>query len=122
MRKLTYTAFVAFVASVSTVLVLALLAPAPERDGLPGDTAAGAEYTLAEVARHSSDGSCWLAIEEDVYDLTAYLPQHPAPPQVLFGWCGREATEGMRTKGYGRDHSQAAWALLDRYRIGALAD
>jgi len=60
-------------------------------------------------------------IEGKVYDISAYIPEHPTPASVLTSWCGKEATEGMRTKGYGRDHSPTAWRMLDDYLVGDLA-
>lgn len=59
-----------------------------------------------------------MVIEGKVYDLSAYVPKHPTPPTVLVPWCGKEATKGMRTKGYGNDHSQFAWNALAEYLIG----
>ena len=115
MNKLAYTMFIAFCASVATLIIVATLAPNTEmraREGL---------YSLDEIAQHASVDSCWMAIEGRVYDISDYLPRHPTPASVLLPWCGREATEGMRTKGYGRNHSPAAWALLDDYAIGAMA-
>jgi len=114
-RRLTYTAFVAFWACVMTLLVTDRLVSTS-----PNEALALPEYTLAQVAEHASDADCWMAIEGKVYDLSTYLPQHPAPPSVITSWCGKEATEGMRTKGYGRDHSQAGWALLEQFLIGEL--
>ena len=118
MKKLTYSAFVAFWSSVATLLITAALAP---------DRPVGAEqsepgYTLAEIEQHADEGSCWIAVEGSVYDVTEYLPRHPASPGILLEWCGREATAGMRTKGYGRDHSPAAWSQLDAYRIGTVVE
>lgn len=115
MRRLTYTAFVAFWACVMTLLISDRLVstPADEPVALPS-------YTLAQVAAHAGPEDCWIAVESKVYDISAYLPQHPAPLSVLTAWCGREATEGMRTKGYGRDHSPAGWALLQQFLIGKL--
>lgn len=122
MKKLCYSAFVAFWASIATLLALQVLAtdraPAASGAGTKGDTAT--TYSLEEVARHDDAKSCWFAIEGAVYDVTDYIPQHPTPPSVLHNWCGKEATEGMRTKGYGRDHSPAAWEQLEDYRIGDL--
>jgi cytochrome b involved in lipid metabolism len=117
MKKLTYTAFVAFCASVATLLIVAALAP--ERPEGEPDTA---RYTLAEIGEHAFEDSCWIAVEGGVYDVTEYLSMHPTRRSVLLEWCGREATEGMRTKGYGRDHSAAAWASLENFRIGTLDD
>ena len=117
--KLTFAAFVAFWASVATVLTLSALAPqtvAEEgAETLP-------EIDAATLAEHASLDSCWMAIEGKVYDFTNYVPQHPTPPFVMEPWCGREATEGMRTKGYGRDHSPAAWAMMEPYLIGTFVD
>jgi len=86
------------------------------------DTEALPEFTLADIAEHDTLESCWMAIEGKVYDFTDYIPEHPTPPFVMEQWCGREATEGMRTKGYGRDHTPAAWAMMEPYLIGTLVD
>lgn len=117
MRKVTYTAFVAFWASALTLLVVNYLQPesAEATDDLP-------VVTLAELAMHASESDCWMAIGGTVYDLTEYIPDHPTPPAIITAWCGKEATEGMRTKGYGRDHSPAAWAQLEDYVVGRLAE
>jgi hypothetical protein len=118
-RKLTYTAFVAFWSVLLTLLLVHWLAP--EAGDSPAEGPVNG-YTLAEVARHADIDDCWMAVEGRVYDLTAYIPRHPAPTSIMVAWCGSEATEGMRTKGYGRDHSASAWARLERYAIGELAE
>lgn len=117
--RLTFAAFVAFWASVATILTLSSLTP---RSLAEADDASLPEIDAATLAEHSSLEDCWMAIEGTVYDFTDYVPQHPSPPFVLEPWCGREATEGMRTKGYGRDHSPAAWAAMESYRIGVYTD
>jgi cytochrome b involved in lipid metabolism len=116
MKKLTFAAFVAF--WVSTAAILTLSGLAPEAAGQPESELR--TISLTELAEHDRQDSCWMAIEGRVYDLTDYIPLHPTPPVVLLPWCGVEATEGMRTKGYGRDHSAAAWGMLDAYLIGVL--
>lgn len=114
MNKLVYTAFVAFWAGVASLLAVNALVPPP------AVAAQEKAYTLTEVAKHASLDDCWLAIEGAVYDVTAYVPNHPAPPTVLADWCGKEATEGMQTKGYGRPHSHMAWEMLETYRVGVV--
>lgn len=61
-----------------------------------------------------------MAIGGEVYELTAYLPQHPAPPSVILPSCGTDATRAYNTKNRGRPHSPYAASLLERYRIGRL--
>ena len=81
---------------------------------LAGDGAVAADkfYTLAEVARHASAGDCWMAMDAQVYDFSAYLPRHPADPSLMLDWCGKEASEAYRTKTKGRPHSAYADQLL----------
>ncbi len=83
--------------------------------------AAVKKYSLGEVAVHGSEGDCWMAIDGLVYDITAYLPDHPSEPELILPWCGREATQAWQTKGKGRPHSSRANQLLEKYRIGALS-
>jgi len=78
-------------------------------------------YTLGEVAAHNRKEDCWMAIRGAVYDLTAYLPQHPSRLDVILPSCGTEATVAYNTKNLGRPHSSFADKLLHRYRIGTLA-
>jgi len=117
MKKIALVAFTAFWSVVGTLLGVSALLPAPQvqaQDELP-------VITLEELAAHAGVDDCWMAIEGKVYDFSAYVPMHPAPPAIMADWCGKEATEGMRTKGYGRDHSPAAWAMMDPYLVGTLA-
>lgn len=92
-------------------------APGTAADGRPPANV----ITVAEVARHADSRSCWMAIRGQVYDLTAYLPLHPADPTVLTRHCGREASQAYATKDHGRPHSPWADQLLEKYRIGPLA-
>ncbi len=116
MKKIAFAAFIAFWSSVLTLLAVDALSPPTVAEGeeLP-------VFTLDEVAERDTLENCWVAIEGKVYDLSDYIPNHPTPPSVIKPWCGQEASEGMRTKGYGRDHSAAAWGMLDDYLIGRLA-
>jgi len=129
MRKLIFSAFVAFWSVLATLLLLHALAPeaGTDRQQPAEDSDRNAaedeppRYALSDIALHAALDDCWIAVEGQVYDITDYIPRHPAPDDVLQAWCGRDATEGMRTKGKNRDHSARAWRMLERYRIGSLA-
>lgn len=118
MKQLAFAAFVAFWASVATLGALWGLTP-PAISATEEDSAV---FTAAEVAEHATPEDCWMIIEDNVYDFSDYIPTHPAPPGVMGPWCGKEATEGMRTKGYGNDHSDRAWGMMADYRIGVFAE
>ena len=62
-----------------------------------------------------------MAIRGGVYDLSAYLPEHPSRPELVLPWCGKEATEAYNTKTKGRPHSPYSDELLNKYRIGKFA-
>lgn len=115
MKRFLFAAFIAFLSSAATIGLLGRLAPEP-RPGAAEERAVSAE----ELARHGTAGDCWLAVEGGVYDVTSYVPSHPAPPRVLTDWCGREATEAFLTKGAGRPHGEEARALLETFRVGSL--
>ncbi len=119
-----FATFLAFWSSVATIATPQAMGPAAAPI-VPADGASGAAetaYTLEQVAEHRTLDDCWMAIEGVVYDFSACVPSHPTPAFMLEQWCGREATEGMRTKGYGRDHSPAAWALMKGYRVGVVVN
>jgi cytochrome b involved in lipid metabolism len=72
--------------------------------------------TLEEVARHNNANSCYMVIDGNVYDVTAYIPRH-ANNQILDG-CGKDASLMF---GRERKHAVKGRALLPEYIIGTLA-
>ncbi|KIZ40251.1 MULTISPECIES: cytochrome b5-like heme/steroid binding domain-containing protein [Rhodopseudomonas] len=102
------------------VMVLAfwagdVLSPHAEQ---PAAISASRDITSAELAKHATPQDCWMAIRGQVYDLSAYLPDHPSRPQIIEPWCGKEATQAYDTKTKGRPHSKEADDLLPKYRVG----
>ena len=78
-------------------------------------------YGKADLARHATAEDCWMAIRGGVYNLTAYLPEHPARPELVMPWCGKDATDAYNTKTKGRPHAPYADELLANYKIGKQA-
>lgn len=114
MRKLFYVLTAAFWIAVAGFWIANLLVPGADTAA----TAAEREIGAAELANHAVPQDCWMAIRGNVYDITAYLPDHPSRPSIIEPWCGKEATEAYDTKTKGRKHSSEADALLPKYRIG----
>src|SRR5690242_3032626 len=52
-------------------------------------------YTLAEVATHKNNSSCWTAINGKVYDLTSWINRHPGGPERILNICGTDATDAF---------------------------
>jgi cytochrome b involved in lipid metabolism len=83
--------------------------------------AAEKSSTMDEVANHASAKDCWIVMEQKVYDVSSYIPKHPAPEAAVIKYCGKNADHGWKTKDNENAHSRSAAQLLRRYEIGSLA-
>lgn len=70
-------------------------------------------YTAAEVATHKNGLSCWLILDNKVYDVTTFIAKHPGGDAIL-KWCGRDATQ-MFAK-----HPESAKEMKEKFYIGDL--
>ncbi|EFJ44449.1 hypothetical protein VOLCADRAFT_106432 [Volvox carteri f. nagariensis] len=71
-------------------------------------------YTLADVKVHTNDKSCWLVVHGKVYDVTAFLEEHPGGYDIILSSTGKDATQDFEEIG----HSNSAKKLLEKYLIG----
>lgn len=74
-------------------------------------------YSMAEVATHASAESCWSVIDGRVYDLTAWVSQHPGGERVILSICGVDGTAAFRGQ-HGTAQVQAD--ILVNYEIGSV--
>ncbi|KAG6617053.1 cytochrome b5 [Phytophthora cinnamomi] len=85
----------------------------------PAETALK-EFTLEDVAPHNSAEDCWMVIRDDgirkVYDVTAFLDDHPGGPEIMVDVAGQDATDEFEDIG----HSNDARAQLKQYEIGKI--
>ncbi|CRG82780.1 L-lactate dehydrogenase (cytochrome) [Talaromyces islandicus] len=47
----------------------------------------------AEVSKHNSKESCWIAVRGKVYDVTDFLDEHPGGARVILNCAGSDATD-----------------------------
>lgn len=85
-------------------------------------------FTTAEVAKHDAADDCWTIIEDNVYDLTSYIPNHPGGVEDIVMACGtdgtslfteRKTTDGDKV-GSGKPHSASAESQLAKLKIGVI--
>jgi cytochrome b involved in lipid metabolism len=77
--------------------------------------------TMAEVAKHPDQNSCWMVIEGNVYDVTSYIPEHQGGNAILMG-CGKDATQMFNSRpNDGTPHGSRAKSMLSGFQIGILA-
>ena len=94
-----------------------ILPPSPPMKEDPVKT----EFTMTEVGMHNIEDDCWLVIDNNVYDVTDWIPLHPGKLAILEG-CGKDATGLFETRpmGSGTPHSQRARDIREDYYIGEL--
>lgn len=90
--------------------------PAPRPSGAPAPSGAPG-FTAADVAAHATPADCWSIVNALVYDLTAWIPQHPGGAGVVEAMCGTDGTAGF--EGQHAGHGSAT-DILASYEIGTL--
>ncbi len=73
--------------------------------------------SLEEVAMHNQATDCWLVIDQDVLDVTAFVDKHPGGEAILQG-CGKDATGYF--KGVREHMKSAVKVLAQKMVIGKL--
>lgn len=74
----------------------------------------------AEVARHNTAKSCYVAIGTKVYDVTDFLEDHPGGGDLILQYGGKDVKEAMEDE-VSHAHSEAAYEVLDDNLIGFVA-
>ncbi|KAH8810573.1 cytochrome b5-like heme/steroid binding domain-containing protein [Xylogone sp. PMI_703] len=74
------------------------------------------EYTLKEVASHSTREDLYVVIRNQVYNVTSFVDKHPGGDQTLLDVAGTDSTEAYDDAG----HSEKANKILETYLIGTL--
>ncbi len=75
-------------------------------------------YTMAQVATHNTASSCWAAINGNVYNLTAWISQHPGGQAPILSLCGTDGSAAFN----GQHGGQARPASeLKNFLLGPLS-
>merc|ERR1719230_1992285 len=53
----------------------------------------GGGLTMAEVAKHTTKGVCWVALNGQVLDVTNFLKDHPGGELAILTFAGKDASE-----------------------------
>jgi delta8-fatty-acid desaturase len=88
-------------------------AAAPEAAAVGAAPRKGRGYTMTEVAKHSTPESCWTVVEGKVYDVTAFLKEHPGGERAVLALAGVDASEAFVAM-----HPPMLRPRLERFRIG----
>ncbi|KIR58077.1 hypothetical protein I312_105746 [Cryptococcus bacillisporus CA1280] len=71
-------------------------------------------YTFETLAQHKTREELWMLLHDKVYDVTAFMDEHPGGDEVLLEEAGRDATEAFEDVG----HSDEARDMLKKMYLG----
>jgi len=78
---------------------------------------ANSSFTLSQAKQHSTRKDCYLIVKNNVYNVSSYISSHPGGKRNITSRCGTEVT-GI----FAQIHSNRAWDLLAKYKIGTLTN
>lgn len=75
------------------------------------------QYSLKDVASHCTIDSCWMVVNDKVYDFTDFIEFHPGGLELMLEYAGTDATNAFSEK----PHTIEAAEMLKQYLVGELA-
>ena len=51
------------------------------------------KISINEISRHNEDTDCWIVVDNVVWDVTKFAPEHPGGPGIIYKYAGRNATQ-----------------------------
>ncbi|KAK0544627.1 hypothetical protein OC846_005837 [Tilletia horrida] len=73
-------------------------------------------FKVDEVKQHKSEDSVWVVVDNNVYDITEFLEEHPGGKKILISNAGKDASEAFHTY-----HSEKILkSVAEEYKIGEL--
>jgi len=83
----------------------------------PGEKKKG--FSMADVATHKDESSCWAVVNNKVYDLTSWISKHPGGPERILGICGTDGTAQFEGQHMGQEKPES---YLSSFYIGDLSN
>lgn len=77
--------------------------------------------SLKEVQTHADIKSCYVTIDNNVYDVTSFLDDHPGGGELILQYGGKDIKHIMKDA-ISHTHSESAYDILDDSLIGFVAN
>ena len=82
--------------------------------------ASNIKFSLAELATHNSSQSCYVAYQNEVFDITTFLPNHPGGQRKATSKCGQKLDSFSELHSGGSFDSPQVKAMLQERIVGVL--
>lgn len=93
-------------------IISPVLTPTPLPNPAPVPSPAVTSFTLAQIATHNTQSSCYSAISGKVYNLTSFFGSHPGGNAAILSLCGHDGTAGYMAQHGGASRPQSELASL----------
>src|SRR5690349_5436073 len=78
-------------------------------------------FTRAEVEAHNSETSCYVTIDDAIYDITDFVESHPGGPELVLEYAGKDIKEILRDP-LSHTHSESAYEILEETLVGFVSE
>lgn len=75
---------------------------------------------LKEIQRHNNTKSCYVTIDNQVFDVTSFLDDHPGGGELILEYGGKDVKHIMKDA-ISHAHSESAYDILDESLVGFVA-
>ena len=89
----------------------------PSASPTPSQSAFVPGFTLAEVKKNNNAANCWAIVDDNVYNLTAWINGHPGGANAILNLCGTDATLAFKAQ---HENKTRPEGTLGSYKIGPL--
>jgi len=76
------------------------------------------KYTMAEVAKHSTQNDCWIVLDKRAYNITSFIARHPGGVGPITNMAGKDATDVFANYHAARVYR----VMLPAYLVGEVTD
>ena len=74
-------------------------------------------FTRAEVKSHNTKASCYVTIQNKVYDVTDFVDDHPGGGDLILEYAGKDIENILKDQ-LSHTHSESAYDILDDSVVG----
>lgn len=78
-------------------------------------------FTRAEVEAHNSETSCYVTIDDAIYDITDFVESHPGGPELVLEYAGKDIKDILRDP-TSHTHSESAYEILEETLVGFVSE
>lgn len=78
-------------------------------------------FTRAEVETHNTEKSCYVTIDDAIYDITDFVESHPGGPELVLEYAGKDIKAILRDP-VSHTHSESAYEILEETLVGFVSE